>query len=204
MRPVFTPASSPGAGSGPNFCLFEGNVAQLFSCFFLFTFSKLLGFCFLFIGNRLWHFKASLQRCWPLHMEVAESLLCVMFYKCFYSLKSVFSLKFKAKCHGGVIRLGEHVWQNDRRSLWCGWVSQSLSVPRPSLGSDTSLARVTPSEDASVVRNSGVHPRKLLFLHWPNLQDLVFHLGISYFCSWHDFTEENSCISARRHHHAHG
>lgn len=36
---------------------------------------------------------------------------------------------------------------------------------RPSLGSDTSLAGVSPPEDASVVRNSGVHPPQLLFLH---------------------------------------
>lgn len=32
------------------------------------------------------------------------------------------------------------------------------------MGSDTSLAGVTLSEAASVVRNSGVHPPELLFL----------------------------------------
>lgn len=154
------------------------------NCFHVSFFSCFLGFSFLFIGNRLWCLKASLQHWWPLHMEVAESLLCIMFYRCFYSLKSGFSLKFKAKFHGWVILLGDPVWHNDRTSLWCGWVSQSLCVPCwASLGSDTSLAGVTPSEDASVVRNSGVHPPKLLFLLWPDLQDLVFSSGISYFCS---------------------
>ena len=48
----FPPASSPGADSGPNLHLFERNMAQLFSRFFLFMFSNLLDFVFLFIANR--------------------------------------------------------------------------------------------------------------------------------------------------------
>lgn len=41
-------------------------------------------------------------------MEVAESLLCVIPTGVFI-LKSGFSLKFKAKCHGWVTLLGEPV-----------------------------------------------------------------------------------------------
>lgn len=83
----FSPASSPGVGSGPSLCLFKGNVCQLFSGFFLFMFSNLLSFSFSsLVAERLFHLGVSLEQGsstvahWlPLHMGVAKSSLCIMF-----------------------------------------------------------------------------------------------------------------------------
>lgn len=174
MKPSFSPASSPGAGSGPNLCLFEGSVAQLFSCFFLFMFSNLLSFSFLFIGNR----KAvtpqgfpgtRLQHCCPL---VAPAHGGSKIFAMCYVPTGVFILSQKLRPNATcwAILVEKHIWQNDRTSLWCMWISlnaQGWRCNGPGLVSETFLAEATPSED-------------MCLLHWSKIQTCI-HLNFYFY-----------------------